>query len=51
MSVANREIDDPDYWWYRAEELRAKADGVREFEARRALMRAHLNARQVVSMR
>jgi hypothetical protein len=22
----------PDYWWYRAEEYRAKADSVREFE-------------------
>ncbi len=33
-------IDGPDYWWYRAEEYRAKADGVGEFEARRALIRA-----------
>jgi hypothetical protein len=33
-------IDDPDYWWYRAEEYRAKADSVREFEAGRALIRA-----------
>jgi hypothetical protein len=35
-----RYIDDPDYWWYRAQELRAKALGAREFEMRRALIEA-----------
>jgi hypothetical protein len=35
-----RYIDDPDYWWYRAQELRTKAVGAREFEARRALIEA-----------
>ncbi len=24
-------IDDPDYWWCRAEELLAKAEGMRDF--------------------
>lgn len=35
-----RYIDDPEYWWYRAEEFRAKAGGVREFEARSAMIEA-----------
>jgi hypothetical protein len=35
-----RYIDDPEYWWYRAEEFRAKAGGVREFEARCAMIDA-----------
>jgi hypothetical protein len=33
-------IKDADYWWYRAEELRAKAHGMRDLDARRTLLNA-----------
>jgi hypothetical protein len=40
VSTDMRYIDDPDYWWYRAQELRAKALGVREFDIHCALIAA-----------
>jgi hypothetical protein len=32
--------DNPDYWWYRAEELRAHAAGKRDLASRRPLLDA-----------
>jgi hypothetical protein len=32
--------DEADYWWYRAEELRARASGARDADACRALLTA-----------